>query len=136
MEHLALRGCFQHRGIFTKVYVRLVWIRNFKILNRDQYVRIFFYYANFFSSYFLQNILIIVINIFKNILTLFMLHHTILLSNRLPISNCYPLPKGRFVYNTHLSATENTTRMLLIWLACVKHVANVHLELGHHLILA
>jgi len=48
MEHLALRGCFQHRGIFTKVYVRFVWIRNFKILNRDQYGRIFFYYAIFF----------------------------------------------------------------------------------------
>jgi len=114
MEHLALGGCFQRRGIFTKVYLRLVCIRNFKILNRDQYGRFFFYYANLFSSYFLQNILIIVINIFKNILTLFMLHHIVLLFNRLPISSCYPLPKGRFVYNTHLSAIENTTRMLII----------------------
>ncbi len=65
-----------------------------------------------------------------------MLHHIVLLSNRLPISSCCSLPKDRFLHNTHLSATESTTRMLFIWLACVKHAANIHLELGHHLILA
>lgn len=33
----ALRGCPQRRGVCTRVYVRLVWIRNLKIINRDQY---------------------------------------------------------------------------------------------------
>lgn len=64
-----------------------------------------------------------------------MLHHTIFLSNRLPISSCCHLPKGRFLHVTHPFATKNTTRTLLVRLACVKHVANVHIELGHRLIL-
>jgi hypothetical protein len=31
------RGCLQSRGVCTRVYVQLIWIRNLKIINRDRY---------------------------------------------------------------------------------------------------
>ncbi len=41
------------------------------------------------------------------------------------ISSC-PFPKGRCLCVIQISTIENTTRMLPIQLACVKHVASIH----------
>ncbi|CAM6044146.1 unnamed protein product, partial [Sphagnum compactum] len=46
------------------------------------------------------------------------------------VSSCCPPPKSRSLRITHPSATENTTRMLPVRLACVKHVASVHPKPG------
>lgn len=43
------------------------------------------------------------------------------------ISNRYPLPKGKFSRVTHPFATKN---FFSVRLACVKHTASVHPELG------
>ena len=43
------------------------------------------------------------------------------------ISIRYPLPKGKFSRVTHPSATKN---FFFVRLACVKHTASVHPELG------
>lgn len=46
------------------------------------------------------------------------------------VSSCCPLPKGKFLHVTDMSATENTTRMFHVRLPCVKHATSIHLELG------
>ena len=43
------------------------------------------------------------------------------------ISIRYPLPKGKFSRVTHPSATKN---FFFVRLACIKHTASVHPELG------
>lgn len=93
-----------------------------------------FFMVIFFFLISFKNTLIIVIDILKNILTLFMLHHIVLVSSRLLVSNCCPLPK-KFLCVTHPSTSKSTIRMFPVQLACVKHATNVHLELRHHLIL-
>jgi hypothetical protein len=97
MEHPAFQECLQCRGVCTRVYVWLVWIRNFKIKDRDQYGRRFFFYGKFFfPSYFLQKYINYCNRYIKKNLILFMFHHTTLLSNRLLVLDVVPLPRASF----------------------------------------